>query len=122
MNKDDKKEKAIHIDIDPEIAQGTYSNLALSNFNQEEFILDFAFLQGATKKCKIASRIIMSPGNTKRLADMLTKNIQKYESKFGPITGPKNEPGFKLKYGWRSFSLMTEGLKYVEPLSFIDPT
>ena len=94
--KNNKKEIKIQLDLNEETAQGNYTNLALSNFNQEEFILDFAFLQGTNKKCKISSRIIMSPRNTKRLADMLTANLKKYELKFGPISGSNKDPGFKI--------------------------
>lgn len=94
----DKNKLAIQIDIDNETAQGTYSNLALSNFSKEEFILDFAFIQPNIKKGKIRSRIILTPKNAKRLMIMLKKNIKEYEEKSGPITDEKSLPGINLSF------------------------
>jgi len=91
-----EEEKTIKIDVDEEISQGAYANLAISNFNQEEFILDFVFVQPHSNKGKALSRIILSPRNAKRLAEMLTRNVGEYEKKLGPIVEGGNFPGINL--------------------------
>jgi hypothetical protein len=93
-NQETKKTKEINIkvDIDEQIAQGQYSNLAIMNFSKEEFVLDFLFLQPHVAKGRVRSRQILTPGNAKRLANMLMTNIQKYEENFGPIDGDDLQP------------------------------
>ncbi len=92
----EKKDKNIKVDIEKDVAQGQYSNLAISNYNKEEFIVDFAFIQPQGNKGTIKSRIIMSPRNAKRLAQMLTKNVENYEKKTGPLTDGLSFPGINL--------------------------
>ena len=94
--KNEKNKKTLKIDIEESIAQGNYSNLNISNFNEEEFILDFGFIQPHTAKAQINSRIILSPQNAKRLAEMLSVNIKNYESKFGNINKKPLDNGFQI--------------------------
>ena len=94
--KDKKKDNILNIECSEETAQGAYSNLAMSNFNKEEFLLDFVFVQPGGQKGKVRSRIILSPKNAKRLALMLADNIKKYEEKCGPITDEPQLPGIQL--------------------------
>jgi len=75
----------IQLQIDEPIAQGTYSNLVLINHSENEFVLDFAYLQPQNPNAKVRSRIISSPKHTKRLLDALQKNIARYEERFGTI-------------------------------------
>ena len=75
----------INIQIDDDVAQGTYTNLVLINHNENEFILDFAFLQPGTPRAKVRSRMISSPRHTKRLLQALQKNIERFEERFGTI-------------------------------------
>ena len=96
-NKENKENK-VQIDIDEQTAQGVYSNLTLSNFSREEFVLDFAFVQPLVPKGKIRSRVILSPKNAKRLVAMLEENIQRYEEKVGPITDEKPNAGINLNF------------------------
>ena len=91
-----KNEKQIKVDIDQDVANGTYANLSISNFSAEEFIFDYIFLQPHVDKGKILSRIIMSPQNAKRFSEMLNKNITEYEKKFGPIGKSNKFPGINL--------------------------
>jgi hypothetical protein len=102
-NGQDKSQKkdtknSIQLDINDEIAQGIYSNLALSNFNQEEVVIDFVYLQPHVNKGKVASRVILSPKNAKRLAIMLQDQIKKYEDKIGPIDDTPQLPGINLSF------------------------
>ncbi len=50
----------IQIDIDDQIAQGIYSNLALITHSETEIIMDFIFLQPQVPKARVRSRIIPS--------------------------------------------------------------
>lgn len=90
------EEKTIKVDIDDDIAQGVYSNLAISNFSKEEFVLDFVFIQPQLSKGKIRSRIVMSPRNAKRLAEMLIRNVDEYEKKMGSMGDNNQFPGINL--------------------------
>jgi hypothetical protein len=85
----------IQIEVDPTIAQGNYSNLAIGNFNREEFVLDFAYLLPQTTKGQVRNRIILSPRNAKRLMMMLQNNVATYEGQFGTITEDP-QPGIQL--------------------------
>lgn len=91
-----KDEHKIQVDIDEETSLGMYSNLTLSIFSREEFILDFAFLQAHIKKAKIRSRVILSPKNAKRLASLLNKQIKEYEENIGPISEDQLPPQINL--------------------------
>ena len=93
-----RPEQNIQVDLDEETAQGVYSNFAISNYNQEEFVLDFAFLQPLMPKGKIRSRVILNPKSAKRLAIMLQNNVTDYERKFGPILDDNNAPGIHLSF------------------------
>ena len=64
---------------------GRYSNLVLINHTENEFLLDFAFLQPGNPKAKVVARIISSPRHTKRLLRALQKNLDRYEERFGEI-------------------------------------
>jgi hypothetical protein len=75
----------IQIQIDDDVAQGTYTNLVLINHNENEFILDFAFIQPSNGRAKVRTRVISSPRHTKRLLAALQKNLERYEERFGTI-------------------------------------
>ena len=75
-------ELKLDINIDKDVAQGRYANLALIAHTKNEFILDFALLQpqgGAL----VVSRILTSPQHAKALL--------RYEEAFGPIPEPVAE-------------------------------
>ena len=80
------EEKEIKIEIKPEIAKGTYSNLAIITHSHSEFIIDFATMLPGLQKPEVGNRIIMTPEHAKRLFLALQDNIAKYESQNGQIT------------------------------------
>lgn len=80
-----EKEKGFSIDIKPEVAHGSYSNLAIITHSHSEFILDFATMLPGLAKPEVGNRIIMTPEHAKRLFLALQDNINKYESQIGPI-------------------------------------
>jgi hypothetical protein len=75
----------IQIDIDEATAQGAYSNLVLLNHNDNEFVLDFAYVQPGAPRARVRARIIFSPRHAKRLARALEANLRRYEERFGRI-------------------------------------
>ena len=86
MEKKNKKD-GLNIELSEEIAEGSYSNLAIINHSPSEFVLDFSSLMPGLAKAKVNSRIILTPQHTKRLYKILGENIKKYESKSGEIKG-----------------------------------
>jgi hypothetical protein len=85
----------IQVQIDEDIAQGVYSNLVLLNHTENEFVLDFAFIQPSNGRAKVRARVISSPRHTKRLLQALQKNLDRYEERFGTIeTSSDDEPVF----------------------------
>ncbi len=80
------EKKQLSVEIRPEIASGTYSNLVIVTQSKTEFILDFAmFVPGPTPKAQVGSRVILTPEHCKRLLALLRDNVAKYESQFGTI-------------------------------------
>ena len=79
------RQKQLQLELKPEIARGTYSNLAIITHSHSEFIIDFATMLPGQPKPEVSNRIIMTPEHTKRLLNALMDNITKYESQFGFI-------------------------------------
>jgi hypothetical protein len=82
----------IQIDVDDATAQGSYSNLVLINHNENEFVLDFAYLQPSAPRARVRARIISSPRHTKRLLRALEHNLRRFEERFGKIDEPDPLP------------------------------
>ncbi len=77
--------QSIPVEADPKTRQGSYSNLAIINFNLDNFIVDFIALSSDKRKGRVANRIITCPRRVKQLKIALEESIKKYEEKFGPI-------------------------------------
>ncbi|MDE2143204.1 MAG: DUF3467 domain-containing protein [Elusimicrobia bacterium] len=75
----------LQIEIDENVARGTYTNLALITHSETEMLIDFLFLQPQTPKTKVLTRIVTSPVHAKRFLAALQDNIAKYEARFGTI-------------------------------------
>lgn len=85
-------ENQIQIELSDEIAQGTYSNLAIISHSSSEFVVDFVRIVPGMPKAKVKSRIILTPEHAKRLLFALNDNIEKFEKINGSIQ-IGNEPG-----------------------------
>lgn len=93
----EKKQVNIQIQMDEEMAQGVYVNLAMVNHTETEFTVDFIYVQPQNPRGKVRARIISSPNHTKRLINALQDNMQKYEEKFGEVeltSTPPEKIGF----------------------------
>ncbi len=82
---EENKKQQLSLDLKPEVARGSYSNLAVITHSRSEFIVDFATVLPGLPKPEISNRIIMTPEHAKRLLNALQDNIIKYENNFGII-------------------------------------
>ncbi len=83
---DEKKRPSLEIQLDNDVAQGTYVNLAVVNHTDTEMTLDFIYVQPQELRGTVRSRIIVSPRHAKRLLQALKENVDRYEQAFGEIT------------------------------------
>ncbi|MAR39168.1 MAG: hypothetical protein CMD22_00520 [Flavobacteriales bacterium] len=98
MSEENKKE-GLNIELAEEVAEGTYSNLAIINHSPSEFIVDFIQMMPGLPKAKVKSRVILTPQHAKRLMRALTDNISKYEDQFGDISDVDPTQGIPLNFG-----------------------
>jgi len=85
-DKENENEAKIEIQLDPDILKGTYANVTNVGHTQEEFLIDFLFIQRQPAPFgKLVSRIIVTPDHAKRLQAALSENIRKYEEQFGKL-------------------------------------
>jgi hypothetical protein len=83
----------LQVQIDEDVAQGVYSNLVLMNHTENEFVLDFAFIQPTNGRAKVRARVVSSPRHTKRILMALQKNVERFEEKYGRIElSPDEDP------------------------------
>jgi len=75
----------INIELPEEVAEGTYSNLAIITHSNSEFIIDFIRLMPGVPKAKVKSRILLTPQHAKRLLKALKDNLGKFEQMHGPV-------------------------------------
>lgn len=79
------QENQIQIELTDDVAEGTYSNLAIISHSSSEFVIDFVRIVPGVPKAKVKSRIILTPEHAKRLLSALDENIRKFESLKGAI-------------------------------------
>ncbi|MCB2220203.1 MAG: DUF3467 domain-containing protein [Bacteroidetes bacterium] len=94
----EQKKKQINIELSDEMAEGTYSNLAIITHSHSEFVVDFIKILPGLAKAKVKSRIILTPQHAKRLYKALHENIAKYERLHGEIDVPESD-GMPLNLG-----------------------
>jgi len=90
---DETKQQPGHqmqIQIEPQHANGVYSNLMMISHRKEEFILDFLFVQPQRTPqgqsiANLRSRVVTTPEHMKRILKAIEENIGRYEATFGPI-------------------------------------
>lgn len=90
---EEKKKNQINIELKEDVAQGTYSNLAIITHSSSEFILDFVRIMPGIPKADVKSRIILTPEHVKRLFLALQDNISKYETIHGKIKNIEGSGG-----------------------------
>jgi len=94
MSTEAENPNQINIELNEEIGEGVYSNLAVISHSNAEFIIDFIRILPGLPKARVKSRIIMTPQHMKRLAMAIGDNINKFENQFGRIELADNDQGF----------------------------
>jgi hypothetical protein len=94
-----QNQNQINIELTEEIAEGTYSNLAMIAHSNSEFVIDFIRLMPGVPKAKVKARIVITPEHAKRLLAALKDNIEKYEASFGGIKQSPDGPKFPMNFG-----------------------
>lgn len=82
---ENKNKGQLNIELKEDVAQGTYSNLAVITHSASEFVVDFVRIMPGMPKAEVKSRIILTPEHAKRLLLALQDNISKFESIHGEI-------------------------------------
>jgi hypothetical protein len=85
----------IEVELGEQQAEGIYSNLVFIAHSASEVILDFARALPGLPKAKVYARVILTPQHAKSLLLALDQNLKNYETQFGPIKLPGNEPNKK---------------------------
>ncbi len=93
---EDKKKhnpNQLNIELKEDVAQGTYSNLAIITHSTSEFVVDFVRVMPGVPKANVKSRIVLTPEHAKRLMLALQDNIKKFEAQHGAINLPQGPQG-----------------------------
>lgn len=100
QNTNNPKGNELQIELTEEIAEGIYSNLAIINHSNTEFVVDFVRIMPGVPKARVQSRIILTPHHAKRLLLALGENISRYEEAFGEIEVQDNQiPPIPMNFG-----------------------
>ncbi len=91
-NKQQPKQGQINIELDETVAQGIYSNLAIINHSQSEFVVDFVTIMPGVAKSKVKSRIVLTPPHAKRFLKALNENVKRFENAHGEIKDYQQPP------------------------------
>lgn len=92
MSDQNKKEGQLNIELSEEVADGTYSNLAIINHSVSEFVVDFINVMPGVPKAKVKSRIVLTPQHAKRLMKALSDNVLRFEKAHGEIKDYEQPP------------------------------
>ncbi|HZW77505.1 MAG TPA: DUF3467 domain-containing protein [Flavobacteriaceae bacterium] len=93
-----QKQGQINIELDENVAQGIYSNLAIINHSASEFVVDFVSIMPGVPKSKVKSRIILTPQHAKRFLKALNDNVRRFENAHGEIKDYE-QPPIPLNFG-----------------------
>jgi hypothetical protein len=94
----ENKPNELNIELSEEVAEGTYSNLAIITHSNAEFIIDFIRVMPQMPKAKVKSRVLLTPQHAKRLLLALKDNVAKFEQQFGPIKDIE-APSIPMNFG-----------------------
>ncbi len=95
----EKKQEGLNIELTEEVAEGTYSNIAIINHSPSEFVVDFIQMMPGVPKAKVKSRIILTPQHAKRLMNALNDNISKFQAQHGEIKDVDPTGGIPINFG-----------------------
>lgn len=95
----EKKDNQLNIELSEEMAEGTYSNLAIITHSDAEFIFDFVRVMPGVPKGKVKSRVFMTPKHAKKLYKALEENLRKHEAAHGKIEEEGGFEGIPMNFG-----------------------
>ena len=98
MANNKEQQQNLKLNITPEVAQGTYSNLVIISHTPAEVVMDFAQMLPGSDGAVVRQRIIMNPIHAKRTLAALSDNIKKYGQQFGTIEEPRVAMGDTVPY------------------------
>ena len=88
----------LQIELPPDMADGVYSNLAIINHSNSEFVVDFIQMMPGLPQARVKSRVILTPQHAKRLVAALQENVARYEAAHGDIE-ESTAPAIPLHFG-----------------------
>tara|TARA_B000000441_G_C21509832_1_gene214337 strand:- start:263 stop:583 length:321 start_codon:yes stop_codon:yes gene_type:complete len=97
-NENQPKDGQLNIELNEEMAEGTYSNLAIINHSPSEFVVDFIQVMPGVPKAKVKSRIVLTPQHAKRFLRALGENVKRFEAQHGEIQDIE-QPQIPLNFG-----------------------
>ncbi|MEN9346702.1 MAG: DUF3467 domain-containing protein [Flavobacteriales bacterium] len=101
MENNNNNQQQLNIELNEDVAQGVYSNLAVITHSPAEFVVDFIRVMPGVPKARVQSRIILTPQHAKRLMRAMMENVSKYEQQHGKIQEQPGggEPIFPMNFG-----------------------
>lgn len=84
-DKQGAQQNQINIELSEETADGIYSNLAIIQHSNQEFVVDFIKVMPGVPKAKVKARIVLTPQHAKRFMRAMADNLRKFESMYGEI-------------------------------------
>lgn len=97
-NQSSQKDGHLNIELNEDVAEGIYSNLAIINHSVSEFVLDFIKIMPGVPKARVKSRIVLTPQHAKRFLKALQDNVARYEAQNGEIK-EVDHPQVPLSFG-----------------------
>lgn len=94
----ENQQQQINIELDEQMAEGIYSNLAIINHSASEFVIDYVCIMPGAPKAKVKSRIVLTPQHAKRLIKALAENVHRFEQAHGEIKD-SDQPHIPLNFG-----------------------
>jgi len=85
------QQKKIKINITPDRTEARFSDFLLISKGAFGFTFDFGQRMPSGDSINIVSRIAMSPQHAKMFLQILKKNVDDFEAKFGEIKIPENK-------------------------------
>ncbi|MCB0395821.1 MAG: DUF3467 domain-containing protein [Flavobacteriales bacterium] len=98
-NKNVQDENQLNIELSEDVAEGTYSNLAIITHSNSEFVLDFIKVMPGVPKARVKSRILLTPQHAKRLLKAMKENLDKFESVHGEIKDTEAGHAVPMNFG-----------------------
>lgn len=96
MSQENQNSNQLNIELSEDVAEGTYSNLAIISHNQSEFVVDFIRMVPNVPKAKVKSRIILTPQHAKRLLHALAENVKNMRDSLEILSTNRNSPTLPL--------------------------